>query len=441
MYAARSWFSTWKSSCSQFFLKQTTRLFSISGYRLDSMVINARIKDALAELKSTHPGIKAVLMGTRRTDPHSGPFACWGVAFCTVQIVWLPRSRPHEFSFLSGHLESFTMTDSDWPQYMRVSPILDWTYCDVWKFLRTLNVPYCSLYDRGYVHVLSWIFSVSVGSHRFWRRIQERLLRFESKKHEKVSGTKCDPNRVPECSLAYLLSGTHHWEAWKTRTRTRNYKPLTAKAQWLTHRRINWVTVIWREQAGIDTALRVPWLWARICASNSRSLVANINVGSSVVLSCQKVKTNSGQITWQLKKLERYNRLQVSILNRVQTRSGQLGDLLQTGKFTWKQISRNVRENETREAVHRATTCATSLVCLLWLSCGGQDRWEHIAWDTQNHVCVHWYSLMTNCPRQAPMASWPNLPTQGVGTGQVEHLAWCYVSCFWLSWVSSLHQE
>ena len=41
------------------------------------------------------------------------------------------------------------MTDESWPQVMRISPILDWSYQEVWTFLRDLSVPYCKLYDEG----------------------------------------------------------------------------------------------------------------------------------------------------------------------------------------------------------------------------------------------------------------------------------------------------
>lgn len=42
------------------------------------------------------------------------------------------------------------MTDSDWPQVMRVSPLLDWHYSYVWDYLLYFRIPYCPLYDEGY---------------------------------------------------------------------------------------------------------------------------------------------------------------------------------------------------------------------------------------------------------------------------------------------------
>ena len=43
-------------------------------YDLEPINIDGRIKEALKELKVTHPGISAVLMGTRRSDPYSGNY-------------------------------------------------------------------------------------------------------------------------------------------------------------------------------------------------------------------------------------------------------------------------------------------------------------------------------------------------------------------------------
>ncbi|KAG8859731.1 3'-phosphoadenosine 5'-phosphosulfate sulfotransferase [Tulasnella sp. 330] len=64
--------------------------------------------------------INAILVGTRRNDPH-------GAA-----------------------LGFTTPTDPGWPQFLRVHPIINWTYQNVWDFLRELHVPYCDLYDKGY---------------------------------------------------------------------------------------------------------------------------------------------------------------------------------------------------------------------------------------------------------------------------------------------------
>lgn len=36
------------------------------------------------------------------------------------------------------------------PPFMRVNPVLEWTYGQVWHFLRVFSLSYCELYDQGY---------------------------------------------------------------------------------------------------------------------------------------------------------------------------------------------------------------------------------------------------------------------------------------------------
>ncbi|CAG8635307.1 4088_t:CDS:2 [Dentiscutata erythropus] len=92
----------------------------VRSYRIDLVTIEGPIKQALAKYSKLQPNVQAILVGTRRNDPHG------------------------------DGLSEFMQTDRDWPPFMRVHPILNLRYATIWEFLRTLKVPYCILYDKGY---------------------------------------------------------------------------------------------------------------------------------------------------------------------------------------------------------------------------------------------------------------------------------------------------
>ncbi|KAJ1965012.1 3'-phosphoadenosine 5'-phosphosulfate sulfotransferase [Dispira parvispora] len=95
-------------------------LASVQRYNLKLVRTQPPLKTGVAAFMTQHPQVEAVFIGTRRTDPH-------GIK-----------------------LGTYAPTDRDWPRFMRINPIIDWTYDDVWCFLRQLKVPYCPLYDQGY---------------------------------------------------------------------------------------------------------------------------------------------------------------------------------------------------------------------------------------------------------------------------------------------------
>ncbi|KAM5352718.1 hypothetical protein ACJ41O_005440 [Fusarium nematophilum] len=78
------------------------------------------MKKGLEIYLEERPSVQAIFVGTRRTDPHG------------------------------EKLRHFDPTDKGWPSFMRVHPVIDWHYAQIWAFIRHLGISYCPLYDQGY---------------------------------------------------------------------------------------------------------------------------------------------------------------------------------------------------------------------------------------------------------------------------------------------------
>ena len=115
------------------FVSETERAFSLGIHSFPSSV---GFKEGLEDLVQSR-GVRAIVIGTRSGDPNA-----------KGQNVFCPSSE-------------------SWPAFMRVNPILDWSYADVWSFLLLIKADYCGLYDSGFT---------SLGSTKDTKR-NEGLLR------------------------------------------------------------------------------------------------------------------------------------------------------------------------------------------------------------------------------------------------------------------------
>jgi FAD synthetase len=101
------------------FIQQTEARFQLQLLRYDCGIIQG-LERYIHSLSDPNP-IVAFVLGTRAGDSN----AAGQDVFCPSSL-WMPVP------------------------FMRVNPILKWSYGQVWKFLRDFELPYCSLYDEGY---------------------------------------------------------------------------------------------------------------------------------------------------------------------------------------------------------------------------------------------------------------------------------------------------
>lgn len=98
-------------------------------YPLNVQRYNGAMKLAIEQALEEHPRVRAIFLGCRRTDPG-----------CENLSVMEP-------------------CDKKWPPLVRIFPLLEWSYHDIWSYLRSRRLPYCCLYDQGYTSLgdRSWI--------------------------------------------------------------------------------------------------------------------------------------------------------------------------------------------------------------------------------------------------------------------------------------------
>lgn len=100
------------------FVNKTEERVGIKIRKIKSENLKSAIEKIVEE-----DGIGSFFLGQRKTDPNC------------------------------SSIKEFAITSEDWVHAMRIFPILNWTYKDIWEYIDTLELPVCSLYGKGYTSI------------------------------------------------------------------------------------------------------------------------------------------------------------------------------------------------------------------------------------------------------------------------------------------------
>ncbi|KAJ5989674.1 hypothetical protein N7481_004884 [Penicillium waksmanii] len=92
------------------FVMRSAKTYGLSLTKFNIGSSNMTLRDVFEDYLADQSDIRAILVGTRRSDPH----------------------------------------DKGWPDFVRIHPVIDWSYTEIWALIRHLGLEYCSLYNEGY---------------------------------------------------------------------------------------------------------------------------------------------------------------------------------------------------------------------------------------------------------------------------------------------------
>lgn len=106
------------------FVLETSERYCLSLYESQRQSgASVNMADAFRDFIKIYPETEAIVIGIRHTDP------------------------------FGETLKPIQRTDSNWPDFMRLQPLLHWDLTNIWSFLLYSNEPICGLYGKGFTSI------------------------------------------------------------------------------------------------------------------------------------------------------------------------------------------------------------------------------------------------------------------------------------------------